>query len=109
MFTDAAFRCGAQLTRRCVIDQLKRMGPFSLGGFIAPKRPGQQTPYSADLLSQVRGDRFVELAAPAGMRGPRDGPDFWDSSVIFNWRDYYCGPGKSRFINTAAKDKVIRC
>jgi ABC-type branched-subunit amino acid transport system substrate-binding protein len=109
LFTEAAFRCGAQLTRTCVNQQLRAINSFSAGGFVAPKPPRDQTPYHSDLLVQVRNGRFVETGAPPGFKGPSDGPDFWDDSRIFNWRDYYCAH-KARFSGfTANKDKVIKC
>ena len=75
--------------------QLDSMGPFSANGFLSPTRPSEHVIYSTDLIVQVRNGRFVELQ-PNNKGGPKEAPDFWDGSHLFNWWDYFCA-NKSKF------------
>ena len=43
----------------------------------------------SDLITQVRNGKFVEIRAD-DKSGPKQAPDFWNVSVLFNWWDYYC-------------------
>lgn len=108
LFAAGLRACGANLTRRCLLNFLDTTGPFTANGFVSPTAPGDHEVYHADLLLQVRGDRFVEVPRPPGHPGPPEAPVFWDSSKIFDWWDYYCAH-KDRFTNTATKDKYIKC
>ncbi len=89
LFVQTVAACGANLTRTCIFKELDTMGPFSANGFLSPTKPGDHVIYSADLLVQVRNGKFVELF-PNRKTGPKEAPDFWDASVLFNWWDYFC-------------------
>jgi len=39
---------------------------------------------------QVRNGHFVEVR-PGDRSGPPEAPDFWDTSVLMDWWDYFCG------------------
>ncbi|HEX9713417.1 MAG TPA: ABC transporter substrate-binding protein [Actinomycetota bacterium] len=116
LFTDAAAHCGANLTRACVLNRLETMPPFSAGGFLTPVAPGTHRIYTADLIVQVRNGRFVEVR-PSDKSGPAGGPDFWDTSELFNWQVLYCSTrenthadGSPWWPNRQAKDSLIdRC
>jgi ABC-type branched-subunit amino acid transport system substrate-binding protein len=95
LFVQAVAGCGANLTRTCVFKQLDTMGPFSANGFLTPTKPSEHVIYSSDLIVQVRNGRFVELQ-PNNKNGPKEAPDFWDVSHLFNWWDYFC-KNKSKF------------
>jgi ABC-type branched-subunit amino acid transport system substrate-binding protein len=105
LFVQAAASCGARLTRPCLLRQLDTMGPFSANGLLVPTRPSDHHIYTADLIVQVRGGKFVEIRQD-DKGGPPGGPDFWDVSALINWQKYYC-ENKSEFHNTAEKDKLI--
>ena len=108
LFVTVATRCGANLTRTCVLNELNSMGPYSANGFVSPVPPGAHHIYTADLIVQVQGGRFVEIR-PNDKSGPKQAPDFWDVSELFNWQEYYCA-NKSEFPNTDDKDRLIdRC
>jgi ABC-type branched-subunit amino acid transport system substrate-binding protein len=89
LFVQAVAACGANLTRTCIFKQLDTMGPFSANGFLSPTRPSDHVIYSADLLVQVKNGKFVEMF-PNNKGGPKEAPDFWDASVLFDWWDYFC-------------------
>ncbi len=95
LFVQAVAGCGGDLTRACVLKQLDTMGPFSANGFLTPTKPSDHVIYSSDLIVQVRNGRFVELQ-PNNKGGPKEAPDFWDRSQLFNWWDYFCA-NKSKF------------
>ncbi|HEX9775682.1 MAG TPA: ABC transporter substrate-binding protein [Actinomycetota bacterium] len=105
LFTEAAARCGPDLTRDCLFRKLDTMGPFSDHGFVAPNDPASHHVYTADLIVQVRDGRFTEIR-PNDRSGPKLGPDFWDDSELFDWQKYYCA-NKGKFPNTAEKDALI--
>jgi len=110
LFTDAASRCGSDLTRACVFKQLDSMEPFSANGFLTPVAPSTHKIYTADLIVRVVNGKFTELR-PNDRSGPPGGPDFWDVSTLFNWWDYYCAtrdkPGW--WLNTQEKNEFITC
>jgi branched-chain amino acid transport system substrate-binding protein len=95
LFVQAVASCGANLTRTCIFKELDTMGPYSANGFLSPTRPGDHVIYSSDLVVQVRNGKFVELF-PNNKGGPKEAPDFWDKSVLFNWWDYFC-QNKAKF------------
>ncbi|GAC1408928.1 MAG: hypothetical protein NVSMB57_00980 [Actinomycetota bacterium] len=94
LFTQAAVRCGAALTRECLRSSLDAMGSFTDRGLLAPARPSAHVIYSADLLLRVHNGGFVE-EAPQAAHGPPEAPDLWDSYALFDWWNYYCGHKKS--------------
>jgi ABC-type branched-subunit amino acid transport system substrate-binding protein len=89
LFLETVIQCGAELTRECVLNELETMEPFSTNGFLSPTRPGDHRIYTADMVLQVRGGRFVEVR-PDDKSGPSEAPDFWDDSELINWWDYFC-------------------
>lgn len=93
LFVEAAKTCGAQLTRACVINEIKRINRFSANGFLTPTTPREKVIYTADLILQVRNGRFVEIR-PNDKSGPSEAPDFWDTSKLYNWWTYFCGHQK---------------
>jgi ABC-type branched-subunit amino acid transport system substrate-binding protein len=94
LFAEAAAKCGAGLTRKCIFSTFDSMGPFSASGFLSPTKPSEHLIYSADLLVQVRNGRFIEVK-PTDRSGPVGAPDFWDVSKLFNWQKYMCShPGQ---------------
>ncbi|MGH2794159.1 MAG: ABC transporter substrate-binding protein, partial [Actinomycetota bacterium] len=95
LFVQAVAACGANLTRTCIFKELDSMGPFSANGFLTPTKPSEHVIYSSDLIVQVRNGKFVELQ-PNNKGGPKEAPDFWDVSQLFNWWDYFC-QNKSKF------------
>lgn len=90
LFVTAARACGKELTRDCVLNELETMAPFSANGFLSPTKPGDHLIYAADLVMQVRGGKFVEVR-PNDHSGPKEAPDIWDNSTLFDWWDYFCG------------------
>jgi hypothetical protein len=89
LFVEAVKQCGAELTRACVLQKVRASERFSANGFLAPTTPRERLIYTADLILQVRNGRFVEIR-PNDKSGPREAPDFWDTSKIYNWWAYFC-------------------
>ncbi len=89
LFVQAVAKCGANLTRKCVLKEIDSINSFSDNGFLSPTRPADHKIYSTDLLVQVRNGRFVEIQ-PNNKGGPAGASDFWDVSHLFDWWDYYC-------------------
>lgn len=105
---EAVKSCGANLTRACVMKFLNTTGPFTPGGFLTPNKPSEHDIYTADLIVQAKGGKFVEVPKPSGAKGPPGGEDFWDTSALMDWFKYYCSH-RNRFINQADKDRVVKC
>lgn len=95
LFTRAARACGANLTRACVIDQIKAIRTFSANGLLSPTTPKERVIYTTDLITQVKNGRFVELR-PNDTSGPSEAPHFWDESVLMDWWNYFCA-NKAKF------------
>jgi branched-chain amino acid transport system substrate-binding protein len=107
LFVETAKRCGADLTRACLLKQINSVGAFSTGGFTSPTDPKTHKVYTQDLLVQVRGGRFVEVR-PQDKSGPPGGPDFWDVSDLFNWWDFFCaGNNRQLFPRPEEKEAYI--
>ncbi len=105
LFTEAAAACGDDLTRACFFRQLDTMGPFSANGLLSPTTPSNHHIYTADLIVRVQNGRFVELR-PNDKSGPRQAPDFWDTSTLFNWQKYFCA-NQELFPNADEKKNLI--
>ncbi len=105
LFTEAAAKCGAGLTRTCLFNALDTMGPFTANGFLTPTKPSVHAIYTADLIVQVRNGKFVELR-PTDRSGPPGGPDFWDKSVLYNWQQWFCD-NQSKFPDAETKKELI--
>ncbi|MCA1834659.1 MAG: ABC transporter substrate-binding protein [Actinobacteria bacterium] len=84
LFAQAAAKCGAALTRSCVLNNLRTWPPYTDSGFLSPNKPGDHTIYHADLLVQVQNGQFTEVN-PQLKSGPSGAPDFWDDSKLFDW------------------------
>jgi ABC-type branched-subunit amino acid transport system substrate-binding protein len=89
LFVEAAKACGARLTRACVISEINKINDFSVNGFLSPTTPREHVIYTTDLILQVRNGKFVEIR-PNDKSGPREAPDFWDKSQLYNWWTYFC-------------------
>ena len=108
LFVEVATRCGAKLTRACVLHELETMEPFSANGFVVPTRPGDHRIYTADLIVRVQNGRFVEIP-PGDNTAPKGAPDFWDDSTLFNWQIYMCSH-PNQFPNMDEKRRLLtRC
>ena len=105
LFVELATKCGARLTRACVLGELERMGPYSNHGFVSPVEPSARHIYTSDLIVQVRGGKFVEIR-PTDRSGPKGAPDFWDKSELIYWQEYYCD-NRGEFPNNSDKDRLI--
>jgi branched-chain amino acid transport system substrate-binding protein len=103
LFVESLRKCGANLTRKCVMNFFNTTGAFDANGFLAGTRPGDHKPLHSFLLIQVKGDRFVEVPPTPGTPRP-----FWFETPIFDWFDWYCH-NKGRFIDTGTKDRFISC
>jgi branched-chain amino acid transport system substrate-binding protein len=105
LFVQAVAQCGANLTRDCVLHKIDATKNFSVNGFLSPTNPGDHLIYSADLLVQVHNGKFVELR-PNDKGGPPGAPDFWDTSVLFNWWDFFCD-NKAKFPSRNDIDQFV--
>jgi len=105
LFFEGVRACGADLTRACFFKALNSMGPFSANGLLSPVTPRTRNIFSAQLLMQVRNGRFVEVE-PYDKSGPREGPDFWEWSPLFNWQRYFCDH-QSQFPNAEDKKALV--
>jgi branched-chain amino acid transport system substrate-binding protein len=107
LFVRAVKGCGANLTRTCLLQQIKAISSYSDGGFLSPTTPRERKIYKADLLLRVHNGAFVELR-PNDKGGPAGAPDFWDKSELFDWWDYFCGH-KDEFPNASQIQTFVRC
>jgi hypothetical protein len=107
LFTKVASQCGGNLTRACMTPKLQGMGPFSDNGFLAPNEPRAVHLFQCDLVTQVRNGRFVEVAKPAGAKGPPGGEEFWDCGSLLDWFQYYC-THKRRFPSLSDRDSYVK-
>lgn len=107
LFVTAAKMCGAQLTRTCLFQKLDAIKNFSANGFLAPTTPSEHVIYTADLILQVRNGRFVEIR-PTDKSGPREAPDFWDVSNLYDWIKYFCSHYRE-FPNYEEKRQYAGC
>jgi ABC-type branched-subunit amino acid transport system substrate-binding protein len=98
LFVQGVEGCGANLTRRCVLDQINKINSFTVNGFLSPSTPRVHKIYTADLLMRIHNGRFVEVN-PSDKSGPKEAPDFWDTSDLMDWWNFFCA-NKSRFTNT---------
>jgi len=96
LFVEAVKQCGAQLTRSCVLQKLNAIRNFSANGFLSPTTPNEHVIYTADLLLQVRNGKFVEVK-PNDKSGPPEAPDFWNTSKLYNWFDYFCSDDHAQY------------
>lgn len=107
LFVQAAKACGAQLTRVCVISEIKKIDRFSANGFLTPTTPREKVIYTADLILQVKNGKFVEIK-PNQNTGPKEAPAFWDTSKLYNWWTYFCG--HQRYYPNASDIRTfVRC
>lgn len=103
LFVEAVKQCGAQLTRACVTQKVRSIERFSANGFLSPTTPRERLIYAADLILQVHNGRFVEIK-PNAKSGPKEAPDFWDTSKIYNWWDYFCH--NSQYFTDQYRDEI---
>ena len=107
LFVQAAKACGAELTRACVISEIKKINRFSANGFLSPATPRDKVIYTADLILQVKNGKFVEIK-PNATSGPKEAPDFWDTSKLYNWWSYFCG-NQRYYPNASDIRSFVRC
>lgn len=103
LFVTAAKACGARLTRACVIAEINKINRFSANGFLTPTTPREHVIYTADLILQVKNGKFVEIR-PNDKSGPREAPDFWDTSTLYNWWNYFCS--HQQYYTAASRDDI---
>ena len=112
LFTEAATKCAAALTRTCLLHALDTMGPFTDHGFLAPANPRTHSIYTADLILQVRNGKFVEIKQN-DKSGPKGAEDFWDAATLYDWQTYFCDPkNRSQFPDWQGKandEDVVEC
>lgn len=104
LFVETMRRCGADLTRACILRELERMEPFTANGFLSPTRPRDRHIYTQDLIVQVRNGRFEEIR-PTDRSGPETAPDFWDRGTLMDWQKYFCA--NQRYFPRAEEKKRL--
>jgi hypothetical protein len=60
LWATAAEACGDELTRSCVMEQLRSIHDWSAGGLSSPQDPGGNKPGECGLVLRVQGTRFVQ-------------------------------------------------
>jgi len=61
LWATAANKCGANLTRQCVVSALGRSSAYSAGGLIAPTNPGNNLPSSCGVLLHLNGKQWTQV------------------------------------------------
>ncbi|MCU1484783.1 MAG: hypothetical protein JWN67_1529 [Actinomycetia bacterium] len=61
LWATAAKACGADLTRDCVVKELKGIHDWDAGGFQAPADPGNNTPTECGVLIKMTGTTFERV------------------------------------------------
>lgn len=66
LFAETASRCGAELTRDCLVAQIKKVGTFDAGGLIAPRDPSDPSKSSeCFVLFKATPNGFERVKDPA--------------------------------------------
>ncbi len=60
LWASAARNCGSEVTRTCVMDELKDVHEWTGGGLSAPQDPGANMVGDCELVMQVQGTRYVQ-------------------------------------------------
>jgi ABC-type branched-subunit amino acid transport system substrate-binding protein len=61
LWATAADACGAELTRACVIEEIKAIGEWDGGGMHAPTNPGANEPPACGLVLKLVGTEYVRV------------------------------------------------
>ena len=64
LFAQAALAGPPQMTRKSLIEQLKKVTRFDANGMLAPSGPGTKDPPTCFLMMKVQGGKFVRLDPP---------------------------------------------
>ena len=62
LWATAAKNCGSDLTRQCLVNELSAVHSWTGGGLHAESDPGANLPPSCAILTQVKGDGFVQVS-----------------------------------------------
>jgi ABC-type branched-subunit amino acid transport system substrate-binding protein len=66
LWAQAADQCGADLTRRCVVDNVAATTSWDAGGLQAPANPGENIPSDCALVLRMQGTTYVPWAPVGG-------------------------------------------
>jgi ABC-type branched-subunit amino acid transport system substrate-binding protein len=61
LWATAADRCGADLTRQCVLGELAKVTEWDAGGLHAPTNPGENRPPDCGVVLKLEGTTFVRV------------------------------------------------
>ena len=61
LFATSANRCGANLTRQCVVNGLGKSTGYSAGGLVAPTSPASNLPSSCGVLLHLQGQQWSQV------------------------------------------------
>ncbi|TDD33746.1 hypothetical protein E1287_18750 [Actinomadura sp. KC06] len=75
LWAQSAQKCGSDLTRQCVINELSKVHEWTGGGLHAPTDPGNNKPASCSLMVKLNGTKY-EQAFPKNVGEFECGGDF---------------------------------
>ncbi|TDC63592.1 hypothetical protein E1200_21915 [Actinomadura sp. GC306] len=84
LWAQAADKCGSDLTRQCVINELAKVHEWTGGGLHAPTDPGANKPASCGLMVKLTGTKYEQIH-PKAAGEFQCGPEFVVEIDEKNW------------------------
>ncbi|MGP4022383.1 ABC transporter substrate-binding protein [Actinomadura sp. 3N407] len=84
LWAQSADKCGSDLTRQCVINELSKVHEWTGGGLHAPTDPGNNKPASCGLMVKLNGTKY-EQVHPKNAGEFECGPEFVVKIDQKNW------------------------
>jgi ABC-type branched-subunit amino acid transport system substrate-binding protein len=104
LWAQSAQKCGSDLTRQCVINELSKVHEWTGGGLHAPTDPGRNKPASCALMVKLTGTRY-EQVYPKNVGEFECDADFVLKTDPKSWRTKL---NDDRIATTFLTDDVIR-
>ncbi|MFI0355374.1 ABC transporter substrate-binding protein [Actinomadura sp. 9N407] len=104
LWAQSAQKCGSDLTRQCVINELSKVHEWTGGGLHAPSDPGRNKPASCSLMVKLNGTKY-EQVHPKNIGEFECGADFVLETDPKTWGTKL---DKDRIATTYLTDDVIR-
>ncbi|MEU8799345.1 ABC transporter substrate-binding protein [Spirillospora sp. NPDC048819] len=84
LWAQSADKCGSDLTRQCVINELSKVHEWTGGGLHAPTDPGNNKPASCGLMVKLTGTKYEQIH-PKNTGEFECGPEFTVKIDKANW------------------------
>ncbi|MEW2352208.1 ABC transporter substrate-binding protein [Spirillospora sp. NPDC029432] len=104
LWAQSAQKCGSDLTRQCVINELSKVHEWTGGGLHAPSDPGNNKPASCALMVKLNGSKY-EQVHPKNVGEFECGADFVIETDPKTWGTKLNG---DRIATTFLTDDIIK-